>query len=276
MSSTHVEDGGVPAGADDARATRDRDHYDRIAGALASKDRYAPSRLARAHRHVRSVELTGASDLGAVLEIGCGCGFAAEYLSGHYARFVGIDHSAGVIDAARTWNARDGVSFAQVDGRRLSAEALGGPFDTVFMIGVLHHVPEPVALLRQAMACLRPGGLVIANEPQDSNPAIRALRRLRKRGDADYSDEQDEYAPAVLRAILEEAGLEKVALAAQGLFSTPFAEVKLPPAALTRPLAAAACWADRGLERLAPGAMRRLSWNLVAYGRTAEEAPRDD
>src|SRR5207237_823531 len=81
---------------------------------------------------------------------------------------------------------------------------------------------------------------------------------------------RSELTAAQLRESLTRAGFEDVRLIPQGVFSTPFAEVPLKPAALWGPVASVACLADRAIEAAARPLLRPLSWNLVAAGRKPE------
>ena len=85
-----------------------------------------------------------------VLDVGCGEGTLARYLSGEGHRVTGLDADASVLPGAGP-----GPSFTLGD-----AEDLPFPdesFDAVTMVAVLHHVDAPRALA-EARRVLRPGG----------------------------------------------------------------------------------------------------------------------
>jgi 2-polyprenyl-3-methyl-5-hydroxy-6-metoxy-1,4-benzoquinol methylase len=248
-----------------SRAFRDRVHFDAISSRWAAKDFNPACRAARELRLRQTVAAVELPPGARVLEVGCGAGFAARYLHGRFSHYLGIDHSAALISIAREVNGRDpAVRFEAGDALDLQGDER---FDLVLMVGVLHHVPEAERLVRRVAGRLAPGGWLAVNEPQPANPLLRAARRARKRLDADYSDEQCEIDGDSLAALLCDAGLERVRLLAQGLLSTPFAEVPLRPVGLATPVARLACAIDRLLERRFNPALRPLSWNLVASGR---------
>ena len=246
------------------RETRDRALFDGIAEKYTRKDLHATASVARRQRLCRTLDAAPLPANASILEAGCGAGFSARYLEGRFGRFVGIDYADNLITAAKQHNAVDGASFQTANIKHLNLDA---SFDAVVMIGVLHHLDDMDAAMQQLVQTLRPGGWLLANEPQPGNPLVRAARAVRKRVDASYSDEQDQLSADCLRGLYERAGLVEVDVVPQGLFSTPLAEVPVGPTWLTRPIAHAACAADTALERLLGGALRRVSWNLVARGR---------
>jgi SAM-dependent methyltransferase len=188
---------------------------------------------------------------------------AAGYLEGRCGRYLGIDHSARLIDFARAGHVGDGIDFRATGVEELTG--VGG-FDLAFTIGVLHHLENAVAAVSKIVGLLKPGGYFVANEPQPANQVVSAARRMRNRFDRTYSVDQDELSQSELRGILEGAGLTAVKVTAQGVFSTPFAEVVMGPQVLTAPAARLACRVDGFLERKVPGLLKYLSWNLIAVG----------
>ena len=55
-----------------------------------------------------------------------------------------------------------------------------GLFDLIFLIGVLHHLDDMEQVLRQLVRLLKPGGWLVASEPQPTNPLVRLARFARK------------------------------------------------------------------------------------------------
>jgi SAM-dependent methyltransferase len=102
-----------------------------------------------------------------VLDVGTGCGdvaFLAAELVGETGTVVGIDRAPAALAVARerAADARSAnVSFAQGDPAEL---ALTVPFDAVVGRYVLQFQPEPTAMLRRLLRCLRPGGIVAFHE----------------------------------------------------------------------------------------------------------------
>ena len=245
------------------REQRDRALFDRIAANYAAKDLRHSSREPRRQRLERTVRQCG-GHLGHLLEVGCGVGFAAEYLAGGYESYTGVDHSAELVHFAKQYNGGENRTF---ECASITDFAPQRTFDSILMIGVLHHLSEPVSVLKQLATLLSAEGSLFINEPQRGNPALSLLRLLRKELDPDYSRDQVEFSEIELRRLFEHAGLS-VEISPQGVLSTPFAEARVLPEAIWRPLARAATALDPWLEARLEGTWgRRLAWNLVAVAR---------
>ncbi len=103
---------------------------------------------------------------GMVLDLATGeGGFLKEILPllGSFTRAIGIDHWTEGIQKARAAFAGDPRVHFQV------ADVLAPPFavssfDLVMMANAMHHLADPAQCLRQGVALLRPGGLLIVKE----------------------------------------------------------------------------------------------------------------
>jgi SAM-dependent methyltransferase len=240
----------------------DRALFDRIAPDYVRKDLTDSCRIAREQRLRQTLKPIGAR-VGHLLEVGCGGGFAARYLDGLYDTYTGVDYSEELVGYARRYNAGPGREFLSVN---IKDFAPSRRFDVVLMVGVLHHMPDPAGILGQLRQLLSPRGIVVVNEPQRGNPAISALRWVRKRVDPSYSPDQVEFSEGELRALFERAGYD-VQSFPQGLLSTPFAETRPFPRAISLWLSRFATQVDPALERIiALTPARRLAWNAVVLG----------
>ena len=252
------------------RAEADRELYDSISGHLARKDLMPAQRPARRQKLQQTFSLTH-HEFDSVLEIGCGAGYASEYLEGKYKHYTGIDHSSENIKAAISRHQRPGVTFVNADIESYTTETI---FDCAFLIGVLHHLEDPVASLRRIKKFVSPGGYILANEPQPGNPIITLARIIRKKTDKNYSADQVEFSISELETIFKDAGLQDVKITPQGFLSTPFSEITFPLQNLMTPVTKLACAIDRLLEKT-PGVRywgRWLSWNLVVSGRVPDQS----
>ena len=95
-----------------------------------------------------------------LLEIGCGSG---ERLASFAA--MGWSVQGQDVDAKAVAHARASTGLPVHLGPIESLPASAGPFDAVVMNHVIEHVPEPVALLRQATALMAVGGVLVAVTP---------------------------------------------------------------------------------------------------------------
>ena len=251
----------------DDKQDRDRQLFDEIAATWCRKDLAPASRAARRRRLQCTLRPIPLGARCRVLEVGCGAGFAAGYLRGRYDEYVGIDHSPKLIDYARAQQDHPGVTF---DARPIAEFRPDRSFDVVFMIGVLHHLADLDGDLRHLLSLLKPGGWLAANEPQPGNPLIHLARRVRKRVDGAYSPDQRELSGRDLRGALRDAGFTQIRIIAQGVLSTPFAEVVMRPQWLALPLAHIACAADSVLDPTLGRLLPAVSWNLICVGRRPE------
>lgn len=93
-------------------------------------------------------------------DLGCGSGQLLEALAGRVRHLVGVDDSAAMLQAAkRRLRGHDGVDLRR--GRLESLPLDDAELDVAFCVLVLHHVPEPLAALREAARVLRPGGRLV-------------------------------------------------------------------------------------------------------------------
>jgi SAM-dependent methyltransferase len=102
-----------------------------------------------------------------VLDVGCGPGevsLIVADLVGETGSVLGIDGSENMLQVARTRMHAAGfahVTFMTADLRTL---ALDQQFDALVGRFILMHLPEPEAVLRQLVQCVRPGGIVVFQE----------------------------------------------------------------------------------------------------------------
>jgi SAM-dependent methyltransferase len=240
----------------------DRALFDRIARDYVRKDLTESCRIAREQRLRQTLRPIGAN-VGHLLEVGCGGGFAARYLDGLYETYTGVDYSEELIGYAQRYNAGPAREFLSANIKDFVARRR---FDVILMVGVLHHMPDPAGILERLRGLLAPEGLVVVNEPQRGNPAISALRWLRKRVDSSYSPDQVEFSEGELRALFESSGYD-VKSFPQGLLSTPFAETQPFPQAISLWLSRLATRVDPTLERIMKVTpARHLAWNAVVVG----------
>jgi SAM-dependent methyltransferase len=130
---------------------------------------------AKAHKLLELARRRLASERVSVLDVGCGPGLVARYLSGRVSALHGVDVSEAMVERAR--EAVPEGEFRVSEPGRLPHE--DGRFDLSYAVCVLHHVPrgERPALLSEMRRVTRPGGLVVVFEHNPWNPLTRRVVR---------------------------------------------------------------------------------------------------
>jgi methionine biosynthesis protein MetW len=106
-----------------------------------------------------------------VLDLGCGSGELASYLTARGDRVWGVDvNSAALAQAAASFV---DTRVADLEETSLTDLFPGLRFDVVVFADVLEHVREPWSLLQAARSVLEPGGRVVASIPNFAHAAVR-------------------------------------------------------------------------------------------------------
>jgi ubiquinone/menaquinone biosynthesis C-methylase UbiE len=223
-----------------------------------------------------------------ILETGCGLGHdGLELLHSGY-RVVETDIAPGQLTQARRLQEEGGYSGSS---SHLLADAEHLPFvtasfDGAFMVASLHHLPDPLAALREMRRVLRPGGiLAIGTEPNNwQNYTIYPLGKLMLKaarlfthkplGGEEMVSEADKltegFSGRQLEDLLREAGFAHVELKPAGylsaavfFLSTEFSQIIGRDIRLF-PLEKAAIPLDELLGRLPLLASYPWHWNAIA------------
>ncbi|MGZ8468870.1 MAG: ArsR/SmtB family transcription factor [Gemmatirosa sp.] len=93
-------------------------------------------------------------------DLGCGTGASAEALSPFVRRVIAVDHSREMLALARGRLAgRPNVDLREGDLEALPID--DGELDAALLALVLHHIPDPGAVLAEAARAVRPGGRLL-------------------------------------------------------------------------------------------------------------------
>lgn len=170
--------------------------------AMQTRTRRVSQRLWELPTFVRMLDGAGVDLRGKrLLDAGCGSGYGLALLRERFApsRLVGVDLMPEQIERARV----RGVTDAELRVGDLTAiEEREGAFDGVFVFGILHHMPDWQAALRELARVLAPGGVLCVEELHG-----RAVRLLDRYAGTSHPREAAFDWPR-LRAGLDHAGLE--------------------------------------------------------------------
>lgn len=103
-----------------------------------------------------------------LLEVGCGTGADAFELARRIApggRVVGVDRSREMVAEARRRNRDQALPLEFCQGDVLALDFPDGSFDAVRCDRTLQHVEDPATAVAEMARVVRPGGRVVASEP---------------------------------------------------------------------------------------------------------------
>ncbi len=95
-----------------------------------------------------------------VLEVGCGIGKDARFLTENGVDYQGLDYSLRTLQLARQHFDFCGLRKRFVNGDATSLPFPSDHFDLVMSIGVLHHIPGTDRACREVVRVVKPGGSV--------------------------------------------------------------------------------------------------------------------
>lgn len=149
--------------------------------------------------------LTELGARGRMLDIGTGPGHIPLLVCANdpEAKVVGIDLSQNMLRLAEEKRAAS-PHGARIEFRSADAKGLDFPddsFDTVFSNTILHHIPDPRALLAEAARVLRPAGVLLIRDLMRPETEERVAELVRLHA-ADASPDQRELFRASLCAAL--------------------------------------------------------------------------
>ena len=161
-----ILDSGIPefaAQPNSPEARQQQVHYDRIAAAYHANLEYPHTIEYMAYLDARLRQVAGNGPFGVAAELCCGHGEAISLFGAHMSRGIGLDISPQMLKVARSSHGEEHLCFVQGDATALPLAP--DSFDTVFMLGGIHHVPNRQQLFAQVARILKPGGRFIFREP---------------------------------------------------------------------------------------------------------------
>ena len=146
--------------------------------AAAWSEKYAPNgrlvgRLTRFADAAACYVRTG----GTILDLGCGTGDLARFLSGANFHVTGCDVSASMITKAATIEPIGTVEWLKLNPDWQLLPFSDGAFDAVVASSVLEYVGSPADVLAECARVVRPGAVVLATVPDLTHP-VRWLESI--------------------------------------------------------------------------------------------------
>ena len=215
-----ISDSGIPLFAEDVLskdARAQQEHYDRIADAYVEHLDYPHTQVYTAYLDDAVYDAIKGAPLETVAEICCGRGEAFRLPELAIKTGIGVDISLNMLESARA--DLDPECFTLVQGDATNLPLQDACFDTVFMLGGIHHVNNRQALFREVARILKPGGHFCWREPVSDFFLWRWLRAIiyRLSPELDHETERpllyQETAP-----VLEAAGMSLTSWRTYGFF----------------------------------------------------------
>jgi ubiquinone/menaquinone biosynthesis C-methylase UbiE len=143
---------------------------------------------------------------GLVLDDGCGTGAFLEFARRRGARvekYVGIDVSRGMLE-----HAQRRLKLAGGDPLLVQADACRLPFaentfDVVYARGMLHHLPEPAVGMQEIRRVLKPGGVAVVLDPNET--LLSRLPRYLARRTEHFDDDHKSFRASELERLVKGA-----------------------------------------------------------------------
>jgi ubiquinone/menaquinone biosynthesis C-methylase UbiE/DNA-binding transcriptional ArsR family regulator len=137
-----------------------------------------------------------------LLEIGVGTGVLLPRLASRAAEVIGVDHSPAMLDEARRRLAADGQLGIELRlGEMTHLPLMDAGAGCVVANMVLHHAADPLAVLREMVRVLQPGGTIVLGD---------LARHEREWAREQLADQWLGFEEQELRAWFGSAGLEDV------------------------------------------------------------------
>jgi ubiquinone/menaquinone biosynthesis C-methylase UbiE len=161
-----ITDDGIPLFAEQfcsADAKAQQQHYDKVADAYVTNLAYPHTQEYVAFLDRALLDVVRPESLDTVAEICCGRGEAFQLLGNRIGQGVGVDISVSMLNVARA--VHDAERFCLVQGDATRLPLADDAFDSVFMLGGIHHVNNRQALFSEIARILKPGGRFYFREP---------------------------------------------------------------------------------------------------------------
>jgi len=112
-----------------------------------------------------------------VLDVGCGTGVLTLALAARGFEVVAVDHSQEMLalaeEKARAAGLESNIRFVESDAGRMGFD--DDSFVGATAQGVLHHLADPIATVREIARLVQPGGFLFVSEPCSERTALSRI-----------------------------------------------------------------------------------------------------
>lgn len=180
----------------DTHRERVRAEFERVASTFGDRTRGR-------FDHMKVLEFSRVKRVNTVVEVGAGTGNFLALFRDVARRLVAVDVTPAMLADAR--KRYPGMGAAVIDGERLPFA--DGSIDLVTCAQMIHHVPEPVPLLREmARVTAATGSMLVVDQVATEDPSeAEAMSRLELIRDPSHARSRP---PSEYRKMLSEAGLD--------------------------------------------------------------------
>lgn len=164
----------------------------------------------------RIVSMGHASTDSRIVEIGCAAATQTiELRRRGYFRAFGLDINESVLAAARANAKATGTPEAMfIQGDAMLLPLKSASLELAFSVGVLEHLPSPLAALEEHRRILRPGGWAVAAVPNTFCPWWSTGKRWRAWVTRDprfaFPDAFRTFSPGEITRVFERAGFKQI------------------------------------------------------------------
>jgi ubiquinone/menaquinone biosynthesis C-methylase UbiE len=171
---------GIPLFAESFLTTnseRQQNHYDKVADKYVENLQYPHTLEYLRYLDMAFMQAIKGANLTEVAEICCGHGELLSLADFRGVNGIGVDISSNMLEyACNKHRSANNFIFIQGDATKLPLN--DGQFDSVFIFGGIHHVPDRSALFSEIHRILRPGGRFYFREPVSDFFVWRIIRSI--------------------------------------------------------------------------------------------------
>lgn len=156
-----------------------------------------------------------------ICEVGCGTGKDSFKLAAMGARVTSVDFSLKALELVqKKAKVIDGPAPMLVAGDTLKLPFNDATFDVLFHQGLLEHFLDPVAVLKEQMRVVKPGGHILIDVPQTFNPYTLKKRKAMKEGTW-FAGWESNFHLFELQGLVRKAGMAPVSHYSYGFSPAP-------------------------------------------------------